>query len=156
MRLGVRVYIVRHGQVLFLQDHDHAGQDALQAPTQYSIDGVNLRDIALRLVKEATGLNPVEISSCGTVFFRNPTTADVNISVWLYRDPTNTPPESADPKQHWLIVEPELAPEIPELDRLWLPFVLRRADFTASITFSADGRTYHQLVRAKRSTPKTP
>jgi hypothetical protein len=157
VRLGVRVYIVRQGQVLFLQDRDHAGQDALQAPTLFVTDyKVMVRDIALQLVKESTGLDPREIYSCGTISFRGPSTPNFNISVWLYRDGTDGRSEPTDPKRQWLAVEPSLSPEIPELDRLWLPFVLRRADFTASITYSNDGLGPHALVRARRATPRTP
>ena len=151
MNLGVCMLFFHQGELLYHRPPSAAGKTALSVPSMFLPDGETPQAAALRLLKVATGLTPQAISSVGMIFFRKPDLVDVNVSVWAYRDESPTRPEARDGQYIWLPVEPEFDPAVPELDRHWLPHVLRHVHFQFRVEYDLDGRVDHVMIHPKRS-----
>ena len=156
MRLGVCVYVIREDQVLYLRRGNQAGQTNLQAPADFVNDGELIQSAAFRIVKEATGLRPQDVQACGMIFIRHPAKPDVHFSVWVCRDTAIFPAVAPDGQHAWLPIEPTFSPDIPELDRVWLPHILRQIRFDAHISYHADDRIEYAKIRPKLPLPFPP
>ncbi len=131
-------FIIREGRVLLIRKKRGLGAGKVNAPGGKLEAGESALAAAVRETQEEVGVTPLGLRERGVLRFQFADGYSLHCTVFLARDCTGEPIETAEAAPFWVSLDAIPYDEMWEDDRYWLPLVLGGKTVSAFFTFDGE------------------
>jgi 8-oxo-dGTP diphosphatase len=137
-QVATLLFVVRRGQVLLIHKKRGLGAGKINGPGGRLEPGETPREAAVREVREELGVEAVDVTPSGELFFQFVDGLSLHVYVFRADDCRGEPRETDEAAPRWAPVGDIPYPDMWADDPYWLPLMLDRRPFKGYFIFDGD------------------